>query len=210
MRKLMATILLLLSIAARGLDGEDPSRAYEKPKFSQLEAQARDAVDWNTWLKGLSADVSVRVTTNNREGSLRRVSISMERETEGDGHGLLGVTWRHREVSNVELIHLSDRLYVVAHVSGTLSSKAPLGNWHVKKEGPVPAFCSGPRVGTLVTNVSVRRGKAVPPSRCESCPAKGRSSRKQSERFMEVTTWIEALRCQRAVLDGSASAQAVT
>ena len=58
--------------------------------------------------------------------------------------------------------------------------------------------------------VCVRRGKAVPPSRCESCPAKGRSSRKQSERFMEVTTWIEALRCQRAVLDGSASAQAVT
>ena len=58
--------------------------------------------------------------------------------------------------------------------------------------------------------IHVRRGKAVPPSRCESCPAKGRSSRKQSERFMEVTTWIEALRCQRAVLDGSASAQAVT
>ena len=58
--------------------------------------------------------------------------------------------------------------------------------------------------------ILVRRGKAVPPSRCESCPAKGRSSRKQSERFMEVTTWIEALRCQRAVLDGSASAQAVT
>ena len=56
---------------------------------------------------------------------------------------------------------------------------------------------------------SVRRGKAVPPSRCETCPAKGRSSRKQSERFMEVTTWIEALRCQRTVLDGSASAQAV-
>ena len=27
---------------------------------------------------------------------------------------------------------------------------------------------------------------------------------------MEVTTWIEALRCQRTVLDGSASAQAVT
>ena len=58
--------------------------------------------------------------------------------------------------------------------------------------------------------IRVRRGKAVPPSRCESCPAKGRSSRKQSERFMEVTTWIEALRCQRTVLDGSASAQAVT
>ena len=56
----------------------------------------------------------------------------------------------------------------------------------------------------------VRRGKAVPPSRCESCPANCRSSRKQSERFMEVTTWIEALRCQRIVLDGSASAQAVT
>ena len=56
----------------------------------------------------------------------------------------------------------------------------------------------------------VRRGKAVPPSRCESCPANCRSSRKQSERFMEVTTWIEALRCQRTVLDGSASAQAVT
>ena len=55
-----------------------------------------------------------------------------------------------------------------------------------------------------------RPRKAVPPSRCESCSANCRSSRKQSGRFMEVTTWIEARRCQRTVLDGSASAQAVT
>lgn len=155
MRKLMAAILLLLSIAARGLDAEDPSRAYQKPNFSQLESQARDAVDWNTWLKGLGSDVSIRVNSNNREDSLRGVSVSMERETKSGGHGLLGLTWRHREVANLELIHLSDRLYVVAHVSGTVSSKAPLGNWHVKKEGPLPAFYSGPKVGTLVDNVSV-------------------------------------------------------
>ena len=155
MRKLMATILLLLSTATRGLEAEDPSQDYEGPDFSRLESQARDAVDWNTWLKELGADVSVRVNTNDREGSLRGVSISMESETESGGHGLLGLTWRHREVANLELIHLSDRLYVVANVSGTVSSRAPLGDWHVKNEGPLPAFYSGPKVGTLVANVRV-------------------------------------------------------
>ena len=43
----------------------------------------------------------------------------------------------------------------------------------------------------------VRRGKALYPSGCETRPANCRSSRKQSERLMEVTTWVEALRCQR-------------
>ena len=37
-----------------------------------------------------------------------------------------------------------------------------------------------------------------------------RSSRKQSERFVEVTKWTEALRWKRAASGGSASAQAVT
>ena len=39
----------------------------------------------------------------------------------------------------------------------------------------------------------VRRAKALAPSGCETRPANCRSSRKQSERLMEVTTWTEAL-----------------
>ena len=37
-----------------------------------------------------------------------------------------------------------------------------------------------------------------------------RSSRKQSERITEVTTWFEALRWKRAALGGSASMRAAT
>ena len=40
----------------------------------------------------------------------------------------------------------------------------------------------------------VRRAKALAPSGCEARPANCRSSRKPSERVMEVTTWTEALR----------------
>lgn len=127
-RKLMITILILLSAAPGGLEAQHSSRAHDGSNISQLESQAKDAVDWNTWLKELGSDVSVRVNTKEREDSLRGVSISMERETESDGHGFLGLTWRHREVANLELIQLGDRLYVVANVSGTVSSKAPLGD----------------------------------------------------------------------------------
>ncbi len=41
---------------------------------------------------------------------------------------------------------------------------------------------------------NVRRAKALAPSGCEARPANCRSSRKPSERVMEVTTWTEALR----------------
>ena len=43
----------------------------------------------------------------------------------------------------------------------------------------------------------VRRAKALAPSGCKSRPANCRSSRKQSERLMEATTWTEALCCKR-------------
>ena len=44
---------------------------------------------------------------------------------------------------------------------------------------------------------TVRRAKALAPSGCKSRPANCRSSRKQSERLMEATTWTEALCCKR-------------
>ena len=46
----------------------------------------------------------------------------------------------------------------------------------------------------------VRRAKALAPSGCKSRPANCRSSRKQSERLMEATTWTEALCCKRVAI----------
>ena len=53
----------------------------------------------------------------------------------------------------------------------------------------------------------VRRAKALAPSGCKSRPANCRSSRKQSERLMEATTWTEALCCKRVAI-GRLSEQA--
>ena len=52
----------------------------------------------------------------------------------------------------------------------------------------------GPRFQQILPNPTVRRAKALAPSGCEARPANCRSSRKPSERVMEVTTWTEALR----------------
>ena len=46
----------------------------------------------------------------------------------------------------------------------------------------------------IIVGYNVRRAKALAPSGCEARPANCRSSRKPSERVMEVTTWTEALR----------------
>ena len=46
---------------------------------------------------------------------------------------------------------------------------------------------------SLRLRYTVRRAKALAPSGCKSRPANCRSSRKQSERPMEATTWTEAL-----------------
>src|ERR1700688_2400301 len=56
----------------------------------------------------------------------------------------------------------------------------------------------------------VCRAKAAGSSGCESHPATGRSSRKQSERGEEATTLAETLRCRRVASGDSASVQAVT
>ena len=63
-----------------------------------------------------------------------------------------------------------------------------------------------PHVGTVDVDLSlrlrytVRRAKALAPSGCKSRPANCRSSRKQSERLMEATTWTEALCCKRVAI----------
>ncbi len=54
------------------------------------------------------------------------------------------------------------------------------------------------------------QAKTAGSSGCESHPATGRSSRKQSERGEEATTLAETLRCRRVASGDSASVQAVT
>ena len=157
MRSIIAAILLLLSTASGVLEAQDSTNVNERPDFRDLQLRAQGAVDWKTWLDELAAEVKVRVDKNDTKDSLPGVSVSMERETETDGHGFLGLKWRQREVANLELIHLGNRLYVVANVSGSVSSKAPLGNWHVKEEGPPPEFYSGLGVGNLVANLSLSK-----------------------------------------------------
>lgn len=157
MRIIIAAILLLLSSASRGLEAQDSTSVNERPDFRDLQSQAESAVDWKTWRDGLGAEVKIKVDNNDTKDSLRGVSVSMERETETDGHGFLGLKWRLREVANLELIHLGNGLYVVANVSGTVSSKAPFGNWHVKEERPPPEFYSGLGVGNLVANLSLSK-----------------------------------------------------
>ena len=57
-----------------------------------------------------------------------------------------------------------------------------------------------PGVTSLRLRYIVRRAKALAPSGCKSRPANCRSSRKQSERLMEATTWTEALCCKRVAI----------
>lgn len=157
MRSIIVAIPLLLSTAGRVLEAQDSANVNKHPDFTDLQSQVKYAVDWRSWLDGLGAEVKVKVDKNDTKESLSGVSVSVERETETGGHGFLGLTWRHREVADLELIHLGNRIYLVANVSGTVSSKAPFGNWHVKEEGHPPEFCSGLGVGNLVVNLSLSK-----------------------------------------------------
>lgn len=108
-------------------------------------------------LRKLDSDFDIEVKVNDSSPGL---SVHLERVTSSDGHGLLGLTWQHREIANLELVELGENFFVIANTTGQVHSKAPLGRWHLEEEGSLSEFqfYSGPAVGSLVANVEVKAG----------------------------------------------------
>ena len=136
LRMTVSVLLLLWSSVAVAQDDS----------FSRLEERSRDAMKWEEVrheLQKKNVDVQFKL----QYGDV--IPISMLRETETEGRGLLRLKWDQREVADVELLAVGDNLYVVLSVNGSMSLKAPLGAWHVENE-EVPDFYTGPGVGGMI------------------------------------------------------------
>lgn len=157
MRNLMLSALVLPLSFAGGSVAQEPPGAQVSPATHQLLFQAEDTLDWQDLLAELHSDFDVEIRIRD---SSPRLSVHLARETQSDGHGLLGLTWQHREIANLELIELGERFFVIANATGQLHSKAPLGRWHLEEEGSLSEFhfYSGPAVGALIANVEVDAG----------------------------------------------------
>ena len=157
MRNLMISALVPLLSFAGGAGAQESSGAQDSPARHQLQFQAEDLVDWQELLGQLDSDFDIEIRLN---ASSPVLSLHLERVTESDGHGLLGLTWQHREVADLDLIALGDNLFVIANATGQLYSKAPFGGWHVAEVGSLSKFqfYSGPAVGALITNVEAKAG----------------------------------------------------
>ena len=157
MRNLMVSALVLPLSVAGGSGAQEQPGTQVSPASHQLQFQTEDTLDWRELLARLHSDFDVEIRIRD---SSPRLSVHLARETESDGHGLLGLTWQHREIANLELIELGERFFVIANATGQVHSKAPLGRWHLEEEGSLSEFhfYSGPAVGALITNVEVDAG----------------------------------------------------
>ena len=141
MRRTMSIALVLLSIPAIGLAQDE----------FHLESRLDAAVQWHDLRKQMGGEVNISVEVQDAQDTLPVVAISMERETvASEGRGFLGLKWQQRQIANMELIQVGDDLFIVASAEGQILSKAPLGEWHVEEEGPLPDFYTGPRVGGVI------------------------------------------------------------
>ena len=156
-RNLMVSALVLPLSFTGGAEAQESVGVQESPAPHQLQFQAEDTLDWQELLAILDSEFDIEVKVNDSSPGL---SVRLERVTESDGHGLLGLTWQHREIANLELIELGDNFFVIANATGQLHSKAPLGRWHLEEEGSLSEFqfYSGPAVGSLVADVEVKAG----------------------------------------------------
>ena len=157
MRKLMVSALVLPLPFAGGAGAQESAGVQEPPSPHQLQFEAEDTLDWGDMLRKLDSDFDIEVKVNDSSPGL---SVHLERVASSDGHGLLGLTWQHREIANLELIELGENFFVIANATGQVHSKAPLGRWHLEEEGSLSEFqfYSGPAVGSLVANVEVKAG----------------------------------------------------
>ena len=156
MRNLMVlTLFLPLSLA--GGAGAQEFSGEATPARHQLQFQAEGTLDWQELLGKLDSDFDIEIRVNNSSPEL---SVHLERETESDGHGFLGLKWQHRHIVSLELIDLGEKFFVIANATGQVHSKAPLGRWHLEEEGSLSEFqfYSGPAVGSLVANVEIKTG----------------------------------------------------
>ena len=156
-RTLMVSALVLPLSFAGEAGAQESAGVQEPPAPHQLQFQAEDTLDWQELLAKLDSEYDIEVKVNDSSPGL---SVHLERVTASDGHGLLGLTWQHREIANLELIELGDNFFVIANATGQVHSKAPLGRWHIEDEGSLSEFqfYSGPAVGSFVANVEVKAG----------------------------------------------------
>ena len=157
MRNSMVSALVLTLSFTGGAGAQESAGVQESPAPHQLHIQAAETLDWQELLAKFDSEFDIEVKVND---SSPRLSLNLERVTVSDGHGLLGLTWLHRENANLELIELGDNFFVIASATGQVHSKAPLGRWHLEEEGSLSEFqfYSGPAVGSLVANVEVKAG----------------------------------------------------
>lgn len=120
----------------------EAQNAVAGSKTSDLREQEEEDIEWNQLCGKLLAQSIVewkdqpepKFAISPVPDSPRRLVLSAEREGKtADRHGLLRLEWDQRATRRIELLELSDEMYVVIKTEAFVELKAPLGDWRLEK-----------------------------------------------------------------------------
>lgn len=120
----------------------EAQNAVAGSKTSDLREQEEEDIEWNQLCGKLLAQSIVewkdqpepKFAISPVPDSPRRLVLSAEREGKtADRHGLLRLEWDQRATRRIELLEVSDEMYVVIKTEAFVELKAPLGDWRLEK-----------------------------------------------------------------------------